>query len=194
MYPYALTKYLGEEMALHWARVYQLPVISLRLFNVYGPRSRTTGAYGAVFGVFLKQKLEGEPFTVVGDGNQRRDFTYVSDVVSAFLAAADSEIVGEVFNVGSGRSYTVNELVECLGGEVVYIPKRPGEPEATFADISKITTALDWEPEITLQQGVARLLEGIENWRDAPLWSPESIKIATESWFRYLSDGSENET
>ena len=87
-YPYALTKYLGEELALHWAKVYGIPLVSLRLFNVYGPRSRTSGTYGAVFGVFLAQKLAGEPFTVVGDGEQTRDFTYVTDVARAFVEAA----------------------------------------------------------------------------------------------------------
>jgi len=79
-YPYALTKYLGEQTAFHWGKVYDLPVVSLRLFNVYGPRSRTSGTYGAVFGVFLAQKLNGKPYTVVGDGSQTRDFTYVTDV------------------------------------------------------------------------------------------------------------------
>jgi UDP-glucose 4-epimerase len=86
-YPYALTKYMGEELVLHWARTYRLPAVSLRLFNVYGPRSRTTGAYGAVFGVFLAQKLHGQPFTVVGDGRQTRDFTYVGDVARAYACS-----------------------------------------------------------------------------------------------------------
>ena len=84
-YPYALTKYLGEELAIHWNKVYQLPMISLRLFNVYGPRSRTSGTYGAVFGVFLSQKIHGKPYTIVGDGTQTRDFTYVTDVARAFF-------------------------------------------------------------------------------------------------------------
>ncbi|MFM8717702.1 MAG: NAD-dependent epimerase/dehydratase family protein, partial [Spartobacteria bacterium] len=106
-HPYALTKLMGEELVMHWHRVYQLPALSLRLFNVYGPRSRTTGAYGAVFGVFLRQKLAGVPFTVVGDGTQTRDFTFVSDVASAFLAAAKSNAQGEILNVGSGHSYPV---------------------------------------------------------------------------------------
>ena len=131
-YPYALTKYLGEELVMHWHHVYKLPVTSLRMFNVYGPRSRTSGTYGAVFGVFLAQKLAKQPFTVVGDGHQTRDFTFVSDVVSAFLKAAESNVIGEIMNVGSGNTYSVNRLVELLGGNVEYIPKRPGEPECTF--------------------------------------------------------------
>src|SRR5580704_6222064 len=97
-YPYALTKYLGEQIVLHWARVYKLPAVSLRFFNVYGPRARTSGTYGAVFGVFLAQLLAGKPLTIVGDGTQTRDFTYVSDVVSAIVTAAESTVVGDVFN------------------------------------------------------------------------------------------------
>ncbi len=124
-YPYALTKYLGEELVRHWHLVYKLPALSLRLFNVYGPRARTTGVYGAVFGVFLAQKLHGKPFTIVGDGSQTRDFTYVTDVARAFLCAAESNVVGEIFNVGSSGHYSVNRLVELLGGPKVYIPKRP---------------------------------------------------------------------
>lgn len=186
-YPYALTKYVGEFYAMSWAKVYKLPVVSLRLFNVYGPRSRTSGTYGAVFGVFLGQKLAGKPFTVVGDGNQTRDFTYVSDVARAFIAAAESDISGEIFNVGSGNTYSVNRLVELLGGEKVYIPKRPGEPDSTFADISKIKKLLGWRPEVNFEEGVKILLENIDYWREAPVWTPEKIKDATKEWFKYLS-------
>lgn len=185
-HPYALTKYLGEQMAMHWNRVYQLPVLSLRLFNVYGPRSRTTGAYGAVFGVFLRQKLAGVPFTVVGDGSQTRDFTFVTDVASAFLAAAHSDITGEIFNIGSGQTYAVNRLVGLLGGEKSYIPRRPGEPDCTFADISKVTRMTGWAPSVTLETGVARMLEVIDDWRDAPLWDEQSIASATADWFKHL--------
>lgn len=187
-YPYALTKYLGEEMVLHWAQVYGLPALSLRLFNVYGPRSRTTGAYGAVFGVFLAQKLAGRPFTVVGDGSQSRDFTYVSDVADAFACAAASDISGEVFNVGSGHHYSINELVGHLGGTVEYIPKRPGEPDCTFADTRRIHTQLGWEAKVDFATGVSRMLESIELWREAPLWDAGSIRDATRSWFKYLGD------
>jgi len=185
-HPYALTKFLGEQMAMHWNRVYQLPVLSLRLFNVYGPRSRTTGAYGAVFGVFLRQKLAGVPFTVVGDGSQTRDFTFVSDVASAFLAAAHSDISGEIFNIGSGQTYAVNRLVGLLGGEKSYIPRRPGEPDCTFADISKVNRMTGWTPSVPLETGVARMLEVIDDWRDAPLWNEKSIASATVDWFKHL--------
>src|SRR3970282_1332147 len=113
---------LGEQVVLHWGQVFKLPCLSFTLFNVYGPRSRTSGTYGAVFGVFLAQKLAGKPFTVVGDGTQTRDFTFVTDVVEAFIRAARSDVTGEIFNVGSGNTYSVNRLVELLGGDVVHIP------------------------------------------------------------------------
>lgn len=186
-YPYALTKRLGEQLVLHWAQVYKLPCVSLRLFNVYGPRARTSGAYGAVFGVFLAQKLAGRPLTVVGDGNQTRDFTYVTDVADAFAAAAVSELLGEVFNVGSGGTYSVARLVKLLGGPVVHVPKRPGEPDCTFAEISKIRRALGWRPRVGFEEGVRRMMDHLQDWKDAPVWTQESIAEATQTWFRCLT-------
>lgn len=186
-YPYALTKRMGEELVLHWAQVYQLPAISLRLFNVYGPKSRTTGAYGAVFGVFLAQKLKGLPFTVVGDGEQTRDFTFVTDVARAFLAAAQSDMRNQIFNVGSGSHYSINRLVGLLGGEITYLPKRPGEPDCTFADVSAIQQALGWQAEVDFETGVKTMLSHIQDWQSAPLWTPEAITGATADWFKYLS-------
>lgn len=185
-YPYALTKYMGEELVLHWAKTYKLPAVALRLFNVYGPRSRTSGAYGAVFGVFLAQKLNGSPFTVVGDGTQTRDFTYVTDVAEAFICAAKSNISGEAMNVGSGNHYSVNRLVELLGGDVEYIQKRPGEPGCTFADVSKIERLLGWKARVSFADGVQRMLENINNWKDAPIWNSDTISKATAVWFHYL--------
>ena len=186
-YPYALTKYVGEEYVLHWAKVYGLAANSTRFFNVYGPRSRTSGTYGAVFGVFLRQKIGGEPFTVVGDGTQTRDFTFVTDVVDAVVSVADSDLQGEVLNVGSNNTYSVNRLAELLGGDVTYIPKRPGEPECTHADISKIQRLLGWKPKVGFEDGVKVMLENIDYWRDAPLWTPDKIADATEAWFRHLN-------
>ncbi len=188
-YPYAMTKYLGERMVLHWGKVYKLPVVSMRFFNVYGPRSRTSGTYGAVFGVFLAQKLKGLPFTIVGDGTQTRDFTFVTDVVDACVMAADSDLTCEVMNVGSGGTYSVNRLIELLGGkEVVHIPKRPGEPDCTFADITKIRNLLGWEPKTSFEEGVRIMLENIDYWKAAPVWTPETIASATSDWFKYLSN------
>jgi len=186
-YPYALTKWVGENCALHWAQVYKLPVVSLRLFNVYGPRSRTSGTYGAVFGVFLAQKLHNQPLTIVGDGTQTRDFTFVTDVVDAFVTAARSDVSGEIFNVGSANTYSVNRLAELLGGDTVHIPKRPGEPDSTFADIQKIQRMLGWRPRVPFEEGVAIMLQNIEYWREAPVWTPSTIADATKEWFEYLS-------
>lgn len=186
-YPYAVTKYLGEEYALYWSRVYKMNITSLRFFNVYGPRSRTSGTYGAVFGVFLAQKLAGKPFTVVGDGEQTRDFTFVSDVADACVTASErDDVAGEVFNVGSGNTYSVNRLCELLGGEKVHIPKRPGEPDQTFADTSKIQRVLGWRPKVKFEEGVRTMLANIDYWREAPLWEPASIAEATKDWFKYL--------
>jgi len=185
-YPYALSKYQGEQAALHWHHVYKLPVNSIRIFNAYGTRSRTSGAYGAVFGVFLRQKLAGKPFTVVGDGTQRRDFLYVTDVARAFLAAAETRRVGRVYNLGAGDPQSVNRLVELLGGAVTYIPKRPGEPDCTWADITRIAAELEWKQQVSFEEGVARIVANIDYWRNAPLWEPDSIAKATKTWFEYL--------
>jgi len=185
-HPYALSKNLGEQACFHWRKVYKLPVNSIRIFNAYGTRSRTSGAYGAVFGVFLKQKLAGTPFTVVGDGTQTRDFLYVTDVARAFLRAAETPLEGRIWNVGAGNPQSVNRLVELLGGPTVQVPKRPGEPDCTFADISRIKADLGWQPEVSFEEGVAKVVANIEYWRDAPLWDPESIARSTASWFAHL--------
>lgn len=194
MYPYAFTKYVGEQSVMHWHQVYQMPCVSLRLFNVYGPRARASGTYGAVFGVFMAQKLAGKPFTVVGDGNQTRDFTFVTDVADAFLRAAQWDQSGEIMNVGSGSTYSVNHLVELLGGEVTYIPKRPGEPDCTFADTENIRRNLGWAPAVSFEEGVGIMLDNIHLWDGAPVWDAESITGATKDWFKYLGDAGTNET
>jgi len=186
-YPYALSKYMGEQSALHWQQLYGLPVNSIRMFNVYGPRSKTTGAYGAVFGVFLAQKLANKPFTVVGDGTQSRDFVFVTDVAKAFLMLAESDRVGEVYNLGAGNPQPVNRLVELLEGDVVHVPKRPGEPDCTWADISKIQSHIGWKTTVSFETGVAEMVRNIDYWREAPLWDPQSIKVATEGWFKAFS-------
>ncbi|MBS3905147.1 MAG: NAD-dependent epimerase/dehydratase family protein [Simkania sp.] len=186
-YPYALSKYMGELACFHWHKVYGLPVNSIRIFNAYGIRSRTSGAYGAVMGVFLKQKLEGRPFTVVGDGTQKRDFIYASDVAKAFLCAAETSIVGEIYNLGAGNPQSINYLVELLQGPTVHLPKRPGEPDCTWANIDKITQELGWKQTISFEEGVSQMVANIEYWREAPLWDPESIARSTKLWFDRLS-------
>jgi UDP-glucose 4-epimerase len=188
-YPYALTKYMGEELVMHWSQTYNIPSIVLRLFNVYGPRSRTTGAYGAVFGVFLSQKIHNKPYTVVGDGTQTRDFTYVTDVAAAFLRAAETTTTSVALNVGSDNHYSVNRLVELLEGEVTYVPKRPGEPDCTYADTTRIHEVLNWKTKVSFEDGVAEMLTHLDDWKDAPVWEPDTIKQATKVWFEYLGDG-----
>ena len=187
-YPYALTKRLGEQIIFHFGELYKIPVVSLRLFNVYGPRARTSGTYGAVFGVFLAQKLANKPFTVVGDGKQTRDFTFVEDVVSAFIEVLDDRINNEIFNVGSGKTYSINSLIKLLGkNKIVNIPKRPGEPDCTFADISKILKKTKWKPKISFKDGINKLLKSIDEFKDAPVWDAKSIENETKDWFKYLS-------
>ncbi len=185
-YPYALAKRMGEELVEHWAQLYNLPAISLRFFNVYGTRSRTSGTYGAVFGVFLAQKLAKQPYTIVGDGEQTRDFTYVIDIVSALISAAESNEINKIYNVGSDTTVSVNKIVDLLGGDKVNIPKRPGEPDCTYADISKIKEELGWYPTISIEEGIEKILENIDYWKEATVWNPDSISEATEDWFKYL--------
>lgn len=187
-YPYALAKRMGEELVEHWAQLYNLSAISLRFFNVYGTRSRTSGTYGAVFGVFLAQKIVDQPYTVVGDGNQTRDFTYVTDVVRALVTAAESTKSNKIYNVGSGTTVSINKIVELLGGDKTNIPKRPGEPDCTYADISKIKDELGWSPTISIEEGVEKILENIDYWKEATVWNSESISEATEDWFKYLGN------
>jgi len=187
-YPYALSKYQGEQATFHWHKVYGLPINSIRIFNAYGTRVRTTGAYGAVFGVFFRQKLAGEPFTVVGDGTQTRDFVYATDVAAAFLAAAEADQTGQIWNLGGGNPQSVNRLIELIGGDVTYIPKRPGEPDITHADIGKIQGDLGWAPKVAFEDGVAMMMAEIDVWKDAPLWTPDTIETATKTWFTYLGD------
>lgn len=185
-YPYALTKYLAECLVLHWSRVYNFSSVSLRLFNVYGPNSRTSGVYGAMFGVFLAQKLAGKSLTIVSDGKQCRDFIYISDVVKAFYLAGISNISGEIINIGSGKTTSILEIANLIGGKKIYIPKRPGEPDITHANIKKGKKLLNWKPLIDIKVGVKYLLKEINYWKDAPVWTPNKIKTATKDWFKYL--------
>lgn len=185
-YPYALTKFIAEQYVMHWEKVYKIPSVSLRLFNVFGPRSRTNGTYGAVFGVFLAQKLANRPYTIVGDGFQTRDFVYVSDVVDAFITACYSNISGEVFNIGSGNPQSINYLVKLLEGEAIYIPKRPGEPNSTHADIAKAQKYLNWYPKVSFEEGVANMLKNIDYWKSAKVWDSDQIAHATKDWFEFL--------
>jgi len=155
--PYALFKYMGEEMAGLFYSLYKLPIICLRYFNVYGERQSTKGAYATVIGIFLRQKKLGKPLTIVGDGKQLRDFTYVGDVVRANIAAMKSKkAVGQLVNIGSGRNYTVNEVAKMIDKKHIYIPPRPGESRVTLADISKAKKLLNWKPRVSLEKWLYR--------------------------------------
>jgi len=187
MYPYALTKYLGEEILMHWNKVYNIPVVSLRLFNVYGIRSRTNSTYGAVMGVFFAQRLSKKPLTIVGSGKQRRDFVFIDDVVEAFILASRKNVNGEIFNIGSGKPKAINKLASIISNRKKnYLPKRPGEPDCTWADISKAKKMLHWRPKVHLEEGVKHLIENISYWKNAPIWNKKSIKKATKKWFEHL--------
>jgi len=163
--PYGLQKYIGELSCRTWSEVYDLPTVSLRYFNIYGPGFDPEGAYALVIGRFLKQRLDGKPLTITGDGTQTRDFTHVSDIVHANLLAAESTNVGhgEVINIGAGRNITINRVAELIGGPAEHIAPRL-EPHDTQADRSKAKELLGWEPSIALEDGIAELkkLAGLE--------------------------------
>ena len=186
-YPYALSKYQAEQLVIHWQKVYKIPFISIRIFNAYGTRSRTSGAYGAVIGTFLKQKIMKKPLTIVGNGKQRRDFIYVTDVANAFYKAAVSDKKNNIYNLGFGKSITVNYLAKKLSKELTYIPLRKGEPFETLADIKKIKKDLNWSPKIPFDEGIKIIINNIGYWKKAPLWNKKNIKKATKSWYKYMS-------
>jgi UDP-glucose 4-epimerase len=185
-YPYALTKRIGEELLLHYGKIYKIKVISLRLFNVYGTRSRTSGTYGAMFGVFLRQKISKVPLTVVGNGKQTRDFTYVTDVVEAFYKAIFYNGNLSIFNIGTGHPVSINRIVKLLDCKKISIPKRPGEPQITHANVSLAKRELKWQYKIEIDEGINKILKEIKYWKNAPLWDAKKIKLATKEWFKYL--------
>jgi nucleoside-diphosphate-sugar epimerase len=155
---YGLTKRVGEQYTLMFDEGFSLPSVVLRYFNVYGPRQPKIGAYALVLGIFLKRKADGKTLEIHGDGRQRRDFIHVRDVVAANIAALESGVRGEVFNVGSGTSLSVKELADLISPDQVHSEARKNDSEATLADISKIQAALGWSPKITFAEGLKELL------------------------------------
>ncbi len=157
--PYALTKLVGEEYCRLFSKLYGLSTAILRYFNVYGERQLTQGAYATVIGIFLLERERGEPLSIVADaGERRRDYTNVSDVVEANILAWEKDIPpGEIFNIGTGKNYSVNEVAALIGGPVVNIESRPWEYPVTLADISKAKMLLGWEPKIKFEEGIAEL-------------------------------------
>jgi len=188
-YPYSSSKYLAELAVIYWGRTYRLPVAALRITTAYGPGMKARGAYGSVMKVFLPQKANNLPYTVTGHLNMARDFVEVNDLCDAFIKAAESDVSDEVFNVGSGQPTTLGRLIELLGDDngIVYLPRRPGEPEMTWADISKIKSMLDWEPKVSIEDGVRVMLDHLDDWKNEKVWTPDEIKEATKEWYRYLS-------
>jgi len=157
--PYGLSKYIGEELCAQFTNFYGLDTISLRYFNVYGPHMDIEGEYSTVIGKFLRLKAEGKPLTIIGDGKQTRDFTNVKDVVEAnILASGIGEGNGEVINIGAGDNHSVQEIADIISGEQIYIPERPGEVRDTLADITKAKEILNWEPKVSLKEGIGELI------------------------------------
>ena len=155
---YGLTKRVGEQYTLLFDEGFDLPSVVLRYFNVYGPRQPETGAYALLLGIFLKRRTEGKPLEIHGDGRQRRDFVHVRDVVAANIAAMESAVRGEVFNVGSGTNLSVKELADMISPVQIHTEARKNDSEATLADISKIQAALGWSPKISFAEGLNELV------------------------------------
>ena len=185
-HPYAFSKFTGEQICMHWSKIYKIPTISIRIFNAYGPRSRTNNVYGAVIGVFLKQKLSDYPLTIVGTGKQKRDFLYISDLCDAFYKAAISKYKNQIFNLGRGKAESVNYLSSLISNKKKFISWRPGEPFKTEADIKKIKRYLKWKPKVNLKTGINKVLENLNYWKNAPLWTKSKINKATKKWMKYL--------
>ena len=162
--PYALQKLVGEQFAKLFTKLYGIPIISLRYFNVYGPRIDFNSDYSLVIGKFLKQKAEGKPLTIFGDGEQTRDFCYIDDVVDATIKAMESEKLkgGEVINIGSGKSYSINYLADLIGGKKEYLAPRKGDVKHTQADITLAKKLLAWQPKISFEEGLKKVQEWFE--------------------------------
>ena len=158
-HPYAFTKYLGEEAAIKYAKFFNMPNISCRFFNVYGPRLNTTSQYAAVFGNFLTQKKKMKPLTIIGSGNQTRDFIHVDDLTNAFIKLARSNLKNRIYNLGSGKETSINKIANMIGGKKIFIPKRPGDPNRSCANISKIKKDIKWKPRISIIEGIERLFQ-----------------------------------
>lgn len=154
---YGLTKRVGEQYCLLFDEGFNLPCVVLRYFNVYGPRQPETGAYALVLGIFLRRHIEGKTLEIHGDGAQRRDFVHVCDVVAANIAAYESTVRGEIFNVGSGTSLSVQQLADMISPDQIHTEARKGDSLATLADIAKIRNALGWTPKVRFEDGLDEL-------------------------------------
>lgn len=174
--PYALSKWLGEEMCIMYNRVYKVPVVIARFFNVYGPRHPYSGQYATVIGVFEMQRKTNTPITVVGTGEQKRDFTHVSDIVNGLVAMSKDNWTGEIFNLGCGVNYSINEVADLFQSKcgIEYLPQRPGEADVTLADISFTQEKLFWVPKYDLKTYINEFLDKIDPIHD--------VDVAWEEW------------
>ena len=186
LHPYAASKYHGEQLCLHWNRTYKFPINSIRIFNAYGNRVSFNQGYGAAFSVFLKQKVENKPLTIIGDGKQKRDFIFAEDLAEVFYLSAKSKYSGEIYNLGYGKAVSVNRIAKIIGGKQIRIPKRPGEPQITLAKINKIKKHLKWKPKTTINNGINKMLQNIDYWKKGKLWNKSNIKKETKEWFKLL--------
>lgn len=158
-HPYALTKFMGEEIVMNYASQFRMPNISFRFFNVYGPRLNTSGQYSAVMGNFLSQTKNKKPLTIVGDGKQTRDFIHVDDLANAFIKVIKSKLIKKIYNLGSGKRTSINTIAKIFGGKRKFIPLRPGEPKNSLANISKLKKDINWKPKISIEKGIKKLLQ-----------------------------------
>ena len=162
--PYSVSKVNGEKLCAMYTNLFDVPTVIFRYFNVYGERQPLKGQYAPVIGIFLRQFAAGEKLTIVGDGEQRRDFTYVGDIVNANIMAAisnpDDDAFGEVYNVGTGSNHSVNEIASMISDNVIHIPPRVGESRITLANIQKIKKTFGWEPQVNVGDWVAKQLNG----------------------------------
>jgi len=159
--PYTFSKWAGEELCIMYSKIYKVPVIIARFYNVYGEYMIPAGsAYTTVIQVFSEQYLNKQPLTITGTGNQRRDFTHVLDICDALIACSDHpEIMGEFFELGSGKNYSINEVANMYKTEITYIPLRPGEADKTLADFSKATKILNYNPKRSLKDYIKQQLK-----------------------------------
>jgi len=158
-HPYALTKFMGEELVMKYASLFRMPNISFRFFNVYGPRLNTSGQYSAVMGNFLSQTKNKKPLTIVGNGKQTRDFIHVDDLANAFIKIIKSKLIKKIYNLGSGKRTSINTIAKIFGGKRKFIPLRPGEPKNSLANVSKLKKDINWKPKISIEKGIEKLLQ-----------------------------------
>lgn len=159
--PYSVTKYTGEKLCKIYTELFGLKTITFRYFNVYGPREPTKGPYAPVVGLFLRQRAAGEPLTIVGDGQQRRDFTHVDDIVEANIRAMKyrGRLHGQAFNVGTGTNHSVLELAKMISNTIKFIPERPGEARETLADMTRMETEFHWKPSKKIEDYIMEKLK-----------------------------------